>query len=196
MARASLTTRPPLRRTAALAVLTLATLACGRPDEALGSAAQSTAKAGVKKAAFDPHTNPLDEATARKVVAVMRAWTPPVPEPSAKATADGNFTAGMKDVLERAFTNVVYVELVEKDSTATIDATPALRVAVVGQGMSSREFAKGMLTLQMAILAEGFAEMARANGGTYAYKPGVNQAAVIQIVRKLKAEGAIPSDWF
>jgi hypothetical protein len=126
MARTSLTTLLPLRRTAVLAALSLATLACGRPDEALGSMAQSTAKAAAKKATFNPHNNPLDEATARKVVAVMQAWTPPVPEPSAKAKAEGDLVGGMKDVLERAFTNVVYVELVEQDSTATIDGTPAL----------------------------------------------------------------------
>src|SRR5688572_10690953 len=151
MARASLTTHLPFRRTAGLALLSVATLACGGgSSDAQGSTAQSGGRAPVHKVHFDAHRHQLDEASARKVVAVMRAWTPPEPELPNELEASGDIVGAMKYALERAFTTVAHRELTEQNSTATIDGTPLLKAAIVGQGLTSREFAKALLALQVA----------------------------------------------
>lgn len=196
MAGASFTTLLPFRRTAGLAVLSLATLACGWPSDALGSTAQAPRKTGIQKVHFDPSSHLVDEPTARKVVAVMRAWTPPLPKPSKQHRDDLNLVGGMQDMLERAFTTVAYRELAEQNSTATIDGTPALTAAIAGQGLSSRDFAKALIALQMAKLEMETREMVVATGAKVNYELRGTLKANADLVRRLKTEGGFPSGWF
>ena len=196
MVLTSLTTHFPFRRTAGLALVSLATLACSSgTSDAQGPTPRSERRAPIKTY-FDPQAHALDEATARKVIAVMRAWTPPEPKAPKELQESGDIVGAMKYVLENAFTMVAARELTEQNSTATIDGSPLLVAAVHGQGLSSREFAKALITFQIATLDIGLRDMAAANGITHPRElVGVHKANT-DLVRKLTAEGAIPSGWF
>ena len=99
-------------------------------------------------------------------------------------------------MLERAFTTVAYRELAEQNSTATIDGTPALTAAIAGQGLSSRDFAKALIALQMAKLEMETREMVVATGAKVNYELRGTLKANADLVRRLKTEGGFPSGWF
>src|SRR5687768_4108249 len=73
--RTHTTTHRVIRRTAALAALSLATFACGGSGDAAASS-QRRSDDAVIASGMAAERRPLDEATVRKVVAIMRAWQP------------------------------------------------------------------------------------------------------------------------
>jgi hypothetical protein len=197
MARASLTNQSSLRRSAGLALLLLATLACGggTSDAQEATTARARRSAGAK-VPMDPHAYLLNEAEARQVVAVMRAWTPPVPEVPQEIKQSGDIIKVFEYGLEHSFTVVAHRELTEQNSTATIDSVPALQAAIARAGLSSRQFAKALLALQTATMDVGFRDMAALQGAKHPGELFGTAKANAELVRKLTAEGAIPSGWF
>jgi hypothetical protein len=184
--RLSPTHRTP--RIAALAALSLATIA-GANAEARGQAPRTDAAArpGTSAPRFSPEYHPLDAATVRKVVAVMRAWTPPPPPKPTGADAE-SLPRIMEFRMRHMFISVVARELSEQDSTATIDATPPLRAALVREGLSSREFAKGMLAFKAAQFANDINPLVP-------HTPTAVVQQNIAVIRGVGASHALPSWW-
>ena len=126
----------------------------------------------------------------------MRAWTPPEPKAPKELKESGDFVGAMQYVLENAFTMVAARELCEQNSTATIDASPLLMAAVYSQGLSSREFATALVTFQMTSMHVGLLDMLASQGIKHPKELAGIEKANADLVRKLTAEGAIPSGWF
>src|SRR5688572_18300025 len=186
-----------IRRTAALAALSLATLACSPVD----GDAQATRLKGidvpvVNRAGYSPGRYPLDEATVRKVVAVMRAWTPPRPE-RRKAKEGESFFAAAEEALLRSFPTIVVRELMIENSTATIDGTATLKAAIASQGLSSRTFAEALCAYKEASVTMAVADISHAQVGKDGYTPGPVLTKNMDLIRRMQtSEGlAYPSGW-
>jgi hypothetical protein len=194
--RSLTSTAGPIRRIATLAALSLATVACGSGAmEARASAGQSNGRTAASRPRFSADNYPLDEATVRKVAAVMRAWTPPELPP--RRVDPENVMKGMQEALESTFTVVVSKDLMEKDSTATIDRTAPLTAAIASQGLSSRKFAEALMAVQAASVAIDLGDFLAANGGGKpAWEPSDIAKANIALIRKARADGALPTGWW
>jgi hypothetical protein len=186
-------TIPPLRRVAALAALSVATLACGGPMAASAPAGQAEGRAAPSRPRYSAEHYPLDEATVRKVGAVIRAWTPPEPE-LPKRRAEGVVDA-MQMAIESTFTTHVAKDL-KADSTATIDATPPLKAAIVQQGLSSRTFAEALLAVQAASFAIGMEHALQGAAPDPALETPPTLKANVELVRRMRAEGVLPAHWW
>ena len=186
MARASLSRHLPFRRAAGFAALALATLAC---TGAGGAAAPSQERSSdaVLASGRAAEERPLDEATVRRVVAVMRAWTPP-PLPPPKGKEGENVIRVLDYGIRNGFTAVVQRELADHNSTATIDGTPPLKAAIVAQGMSSREFVEALLAFQAARINGDLAESLRFE------LTGVLKRNV-EVIRRVGSKKELPSWW-
>jgi hypothetical protein len=192
--RSLTSTSRPIRRLAALAAVSLATVACGSGATEARVAGQATVRTATTTKRFSADYHPLDEATVRKVAAVMRAWTPPEPPPP-RSDDPANFTRNMKEAFESTFTVVVSKELIEKDSTATIDRTLPLKAAIVSQGLSSRTFAESLMAIQAASLAIDLGDFFKSMGNPAPEPSGIRKANM-DLVRKVRAEGALPTGWW
>ena len=171
-------------RTRTIAVLTLAALACGGTGAAAASPQREASKAvwAMGRAA---EQHPLDEATARKVVTIMRAWKPaPLPKP--KGQDAENVLSIMEYGIWNSFTAVVQRELADQNSTATIDGTPALKAAITSQGMSSREFVLALLAYQAARLADDLMS-------TIPHEPTAVVKRNIEVLRRIGPKKELPS---
>lgn len=186
------TTSRRIRHTAALATLSLATLACGGTGDAAASSQRRSSDA-VRASGFAAENHPLDEATVRKVVAVMRAWSPP-----ALAPPKGEDARSVPRVLEygirNSFTAVVQRELADRNSTATIDGTPPLKAAIAGQGLSSREFVMALLAFQAARINDDLNASLTAIGAEPAQLPAILKRN-IEVIRSAGPKEELPSWW-
>jgi hypothetical protein len=192
--RAHTTTVLLLGRIATLAMLSITALACGGPAAASTPADHDVpGRAAVRRARYSPEQYPLDDATVRKVAAVIRAWTPPAPDVP-KKTDPGDVVGAMQDAMEQTFTARIARDL-QAGSTATIDATPALEAEIVRQGLSSRTFAEALLAVQAARWGLDF-EAALPEATRDADAPGETAKANRALVRKVRAEGLLPKDWW
>jgi hypothetical protein len=175
-----------------VAALSLATLACGGPMEASEPAGQVKGRA-TSRARYSAEQYPLDETMVRKVGAVISAWTPPTPD-LPKRKAEGVLDA-MEMAIESTFTTRVAQDL-KTDSTATIDATPALKALLARQGLSSRTFAEALLAVQAASWAISMEQALPEAARDPALQPGMTLQSNIELVRKVRAEGVLPKEWW
>jgi hypothetical protein len=181
-----------IRRTAALAALSLATFACGGTKDAAASS-QRRGDHAVIASGIAAEYRPLDEATVRKIVAIMRAWQPErVPPPSGDKAKD--LLSAMDHRIQNRFTAVVQRELAERNSTATIDGTAPLKAAIVREGLSSREFVLALLAFLVARQNDDLNAYLKLTGG----KPAELSAALqrnIEIIRSIGPKEELPSGW-
>ncbi len=190
--------------TAAVAALSLATVACSSAEgEAQAARTRGGAVPRVNQSGYSAEFYPLDEDTVRKVVAVMRAWTPP--EPTSKsfhekiegpdqlsAEEAGSILAARWDAIEKTFLPVVRRDLMA-DSTATIDGTPALKAAIASQGLSSRRFAEAMLAYHATLANIDVGDLLNAEFGKSEVL--VKNRALIRRMRASEG-GELPSWWW
>jgi hypothetical protein len=182
---------------ATLAAAAVATIACSTAQgQAQAPRSAGAAAATITRSGYSAHDHALDEATIDKVLAVMRAWTPPDP-PKPTGTPAEVFDAVMKQAVETSLQTGLYDELA-RNSTATIDATPALKAAIVGQGLSSREFAEALFAFQVTVLAVDLGDMGKWMGVKDGYKPGPVMTRNMDLVRRMRAakgEGSVSWLW-
>jgi len=173
-------------------------LACG------GGQAQSTKSTGAEASkatqprratSYSPLTYKLDEATVRKVAAVMRAWDPKGPPPKSEDPKElaaywGKMSAGSD------LTNKIGKELIYENSTATVDSTPELKAAIEKQGMSSREFVEAALAYTNALGmldVEGLEKIYGKQEGKPAFTPTGVFKENVELVRRMNKEEELPS---
>jgi len=181
-----------IRRTAALAALSLATFACGGTGDAAASSQRRSSDA-VLASGSAAENRPLDEATVRKVVAVMRAWKPaPLPPPRGEDAK--SFTSLLEYRIWNGFTAVVQRELADQNSTATIDGTALLKAAIVRQGLSSREFVLALLAFQAARINDDLHASLKATGAAAPPLREVLQRN-IEVIRRVGPKEELPSWW-
>jgi hypothetical protein len=182
-----------------LAVLTLPTAACR--GDAQGTSPQATTRAGAR---FDPKAYPLDEAKVRKMGAVMRAWDPKGPEPKSD---DPNVYVDKMGWMRKGidFENKVVTELLNQNSTATIESVPELRAALTREGLSPREFAEiyvAYKTVEGELMVDGLGQLAGAVAGTSSSKapPAAPKSSGVfkdntELIRRMDKEGTLPEAW-
>jgi hypothetical protein len=174
--------------------LTLLVLPLACRSEAQG--ANSQAGASAQKAGgstYSPLTYRLDEATVRKVAAVMREWDPKGPPPKTDEEAAaywGKLGAGAD------FGNKVGREFVDKGTTTEVERIPELKAAIARQGLTLREFVQALLAYSnamgyMDVEGMGFLD-AQGRADAAAGKPGVKASGVfkenIELLRRNKQE--------
>jgi hypothetical protein len=201
--RSLVAARALLRCMCGFAVLTLPTAACG--GETQGTGPQATSRAGdARGSAYDPKTYALDEAKVRKMAAVMRAWDPKGPEPTSN---DPNVFVDKMGWMRKGveFENKVVTELLNQNSTATIESVPELKTAIAREGLSPREFAEAYLAYKTAegeLLVTGLSQLAGAVAGTS--KPASGQPEPkhsgvfkdnIELITRMDKEGTLPRSW-
>jgi hypothetical protein len=180
-----------IRRTVVLAALSLATFAWGGTGRAAASSQLRDGDGAVIASGLAAENHPLDEATVRKLVAIMRAWQPER-RPSAKNEDPNDLLSAMERRTQNRFIAMVQRDLAVRNSTATIDATAPLKAAIVGHGLSSREFAVALLAFEVARQNDDLRTYLKATGGTPAELPPVLQRN-IEIIRRVGPREALPS---
>jgi hypothetical protein len=202
MTRRSLVARGFLRCMCGLALLTLLTAACR--GETQGSP-QATVRSGdARRSAYDPKAYPLDESKVRKMAAIMGAWDPKGPEPTSQ---DPNVYVDKMGWMRKGieFENKVVTELLNQNSTATIDSVPELRAAIAREGFSPREFAETYLAYKTAegeLLVAGLTQLAGAVAGVPAPDSRQTEPKAsgvfkdnIELIRRMDKEGTLPTAW-
>ena len=182
-----------IRRTAALAALSLATFACGGTRASAASPQQHKSTDAVRALGSAAERHPLDEATVRKVVAIMRAWKPAPPPPPRGEDAKDMFSVIEYDMRNR-FSFVVQQELADRNSTATIDGTAPLKAAIVSQGLSSREFVLALLAFQAARFNDGVSTSLKGLGGQAPELPPILKQN-IEVIRRVGPTNDLTSGW-
>lgn len=185
------------------AALTLPTAACR--GDGPGTSAQATSRTGnASGSSYDPKTYALDEARVHKMAAVMRAWDPKGPEPTSD---DPNVFVDRMGWMRKGieFENKVVTELIDHNSTATLESVPELRAAIAREGFSPREFAEVYLAYKTAegqLLVTGLQQLAGAVAGTSAsdsQQPRPDSSGVfkdnIDLIRRMDKEGTLPEAW-
>ena len=201
--RSLVAARVLLRSMCGLALLTPMTAACR--GEAQGTGPQTTSRAGdARGPAYDPKTYALDEAKVRKLAAVMLAWDPKGPEPSSD---DPNVFVDKMSWMRKGveFENKVVTDLMNRNSTATIESVPELKAAIAREGLTPREFAHAYLAYKTAegeLVVSGLTQLAGAVAGTSApesRQPEPKYSGVfkdnIELVLRMDKEGTLPRSW-
>ena len=201
--RSLVAVRVLLRCLCGLAILTLTTAACR--GEGQGTSPQSTSRAEeARGSGYDPKAYALDEAKVKKLAAVMRAWDPKGPEPTSN---DPNVFVDKMGWMRKGveFENRVVTELIDRNSTATIEGVPELKAAIAREGFSPREFAEAYLAYKTAegeLLVTGLSQLAGAVAGTStaaARQPEPKHSGVfkdnLELISRMDKEGTLPQSW-
>jgi len=188
-----------LEALASLVVLLFATLACeGEQTSAGAGEAQAERPAATRGSGYSPLKYPLDEAKVRKVAAVMREWDPAGPPPESE---DPNELAAYWSRMRAGvdLQNTIGRELLNENSTATIDNNLELMAAIRRQGLSSREFAEAMLAytnamgaLDVEALEEFYGDESGRPSELQKMMTGVFKDNV-ELIRRMSEEEDLPS---
>ena len=187
------TSTPFIRAMVSLAVVSLATLACnGEPKNAGASMSQPGGRVAASGSRYSPLNYRLDEAKVHKVAAVMREWDPTGPPPKSEdpnelAAYWAKMTAGAE------FGNKIGRELLNENSTATIDSTSDLKVAIERQGLSSREFVEALLAYTNAMGALDIEGLEKVYGKKSEFTPTGVFKENVELIRRMNKEEDLPA---